>query len=72
MFVVRAGVRRPGRRRQGGPNDNTPPEGFIALFNGKDLDGWQGHIDMKERHRQRRSARETQKQRNELMKEPGR
>lgn len=30
-------------------NDNTPPDGFIALFNGKDLEGWQGHIDMKER-----------------------
>ena len=29
--------------------DNTPPEGFTALFNGKDLSGWQGHIDMKER-----------------------
>jgi hypothetical protein len=29
--------------------DNTPPEGFVALFNGKDLDGWKGHIDMKER-----------------------
>jgi hypothetical protein len=22
--------------------DNTPPEGFVALFNGKDLDGWKG------------------------------
>jgi hypothetical protein len=22
--------------------DNTPPEGFIALFNGKDLSGWKG------------------------------
>jgi hypothetical protein len=26
-----------------------PPKGFTALFNGKDLDGWQGHTDMKER-----------------------
>jgi hypothetical protein len=32
-----------------GPKDNTPPEGFIALFNGKDLSNWQGLIDMKER-----------------------
>jgi hypothetical protein len=29
--------------------DNTPPAGFTALFNGKDLTGWQGHITMKER-----------------------
>jgi hypothetical protein len=29
--------------------DNKPPAGFTALFNGKNLDGWQGHIDMKER-----------------------
>ncbi|MBO0700104.1 MAG: DUF1080 domain-containing protein [Zavarzinella sp.] len=32
-----------------GPNDNKPPAGFTALFNGKDLTGWKGHIDMKER-----------------------
>ena len=24
--------------------DNTPPEGFTALFNGKDLDGWKGLV----------------------------
>ena len=24
------------------PTDNTPPEGFVALFNGKDLTGWKG------------------------------
>ncbi|HUY32600.1 MAG TPA: DUF1080 domain-containing protein [Pirellulales bacterium] len=24
------------------PADNTPPEGFVALFNGKDLTGWKG------------------------------
>src|SRR4051812_30689908 len=22
--------------------DNTPPEGFVAVFNGKDLSGWKG------------------------------
>ena len=32
-----------------GPKDNMPPEGFVALFNGKDLTGWKGHIDMNER-----------------------
>ena len=29
--------------------DNKPPEGFTALFNGKNLDGWQGNIDMRQR-----------------------
>src|SRR5262245_41249179 len=29
--------------------DPKPPEGFVALFNGKDLSGWQGNIDMKQR-----------------------
>jgi hypothetical protein len=29
--------------------DPKPPEGFVALFNGKDLTGWQGNIDMKQR-----------------------
>ncbi len=24
--------------------DNTPPEGFVALFNGKDLAGWKGLV----------------------------
>ena len=24
--------------------DNTPPAGFVALFNGKDLDGWKGLV----------------------------
>ena len=29
--------------------DPKPPEGFVVLFNGKDLTGWQGNIDMKQR-----------------------
>ena len=24
--------------------DNTPPEGFVALFNGEDLSGWKGLV----------------------------
>ena len=32
-----------------GPNDNKPPEGFTALFNGKDLTGWQGVVPMNQR-----------------------
>jgi hypothetical protein len=29
--------------------DNTPPAGFTALFNGKDLTGWKGLVDFKSR-----------------------
>jgi hypothetical protein len=29
-----------------GPGDNTPPPGFTALFNGKDLTGWQGLVEL--------------------------
>lgn len=29
--------------------DNKPPAGFTALFNGKNTDGWKGHTTMKER-----------------------
>ena len=29
--------------------DNTPPEGFVALFNGKDLTGWKGLVADPER-----------------------
>jgi 3-keto-disaccharide hydrolase len=25
--------------------DNVPPEGFVALFNGKDLTGWKGLVE---------------------------
>jgi hypothetical protein len=28
------------------PQDNTPPPGFKALFNGKDLTGWQGLVEL--------------------------
>jgi hypothetical protein len=27
------------------PADNTPPPGFVALFNGKDLTGWKALVD---------------------------
>ena len=30
-------------------DDNKPPPGFTPLFNGKDLTGWQGNIDMRQR-----------------------
>jgi hypothetical protein len=31
--------------------DNTAPKGFTALFNGKDLDGWQAAIDVRKREK---------------------
>ena len=33
----------------GQTKDNTPPEGFTALFNGKDLTGWQGLVEIDKR-----------------------
>jgi hypothetical protein len=32
-----------------GPDDNKPPEGFTALFNGKDLTGWKGLVELPDR-----------------------
>ena len=32
-----------------GPNDNKAPEGFTLLFNGKDLTGWQGLVEIHKR-----------------------
>lgn len=29
--------------------NNTPPPGFVALFNGKDLTGWQGLVELPQR-----------------------
>ena len=38
--------------------DNTPPEGFVALFNGKDLEGWKGlaHKNANERRAMKGAA----------------
>src|SRR5262245_43555863 len=45
------------------PKDNTPPPGFKALFNGKDLSGWQGLIEVHKRAKmtpeQREAAQKT-------------
>jgi hypothetical protein len=32
-----------------GEKDNMPPPGFTALFNGKDLTGWQGLVELPDR-----------------------
>jgi hypothetical protein len=33
---------------EAGEKDNTPPRGFTAMFNGKDLSGWQGLVNAPE------------------------
>ncbi len=38
--------------------DNTPPPGFTALFNGKDLTGWQGMLEIHKRAKLSPEARE--------------
>lgn len=49
--------------------DNVPPEGFIALFNGKNMNGWEGLVGdpvsrakMSEKKLEREIARETGRQ----------
>ncbi len=37
------------RRTRSRPKDNTPPPGFTALFNGKDLTNWQGLVELPQR-----------------------
>jgi hypothetical protein len=39
--------------------DNTPPKGFTAIFNGKDLDGWQGAIRIDRRLKMKAGELET-------------
>lgn len=41
-----------------GPKDNIPPEGFTALFNGKDLANWQGLIELPKRNKMTSEERE--------------
>ena len=38
--------------------DNSPPPGFSALFNGKDLSGWQGLIPINKRAKMSKEERE--------------
>ena len=51
-----------GADEKAGDKDNTPPPGFTALFNGKDLTGWQGLIEVHTRAKmspeQRKKAQE--------------
>jgi hypothetical protein len=43
---------------QDAPKDNTPPPGFKALFNGKDLTGWQGLVEVHKRAKMSPEQRE--------------
>jgi hypothetical protein len=47
--MIVAACCRPSFAQQQQRPDNTPPEGFIALFNGKDLTGWKGLLDPKKK-----------------------
>ncbi len=51
--------------------DNTPPEGFTALFNGKDLSGWKGLVanPVKRAQMTKEELAEAQKKANERMRE---
>jgi hypothetical protein len=42
---------RAAEEEKAGPKDNKPPPGFKLLFNGKNLDGWQGLVPINERAR---------------------
>ena len=37
------------KSEKAGPTDNMPPKGFTLLFNGKDLTGWQGLVQINKR-----------------------
>ncbi len=46
LTAVAAG---PANEDKAGPGDNVPPPGYRALFDGKDLSGWQGAIRIDQR-----------------------
>jgi hypothetical protein len=47
VLALSAAVR--GDEDRAGPEDNKPPAGFKALFNGKDLTGWKGLVELPDR-----------------------
>ena len=57
LLVLLAGMA--GVGGAGDKKDNVPPKGFVALFNGKDLTGWQGAIDVRQREKLSGEALET-------------
>src|SRR5271166_269894 len=50
-MVVLATVATGADEDKASPADNRPPPGFTALFNGKDLSGWQGLIPINKREK---------------------
>ncbi len=44
LLVVLAGLIAAGPAGLSQAADNTPPDGFVALFNGRDLTGWKGLV----------------------------
>ncbi len=66
LGLVCTGIATAQNEDKAGPNDNVPPPGFTALFNGKDLTNWQGLIDIKARAKMTPEQREAaQKKANE-------
>src|SRR5581483_12136668 len=49
LAFVSAGRSAAEKEEKASPTDNKPPAGFTALFNGKDLSGWQGLVELPER-----------------------
>jgi hypothetical protein len=48
LFLVPHAIRAADEEKAG-QNDNQPPAGFTALFNGKDVTGWQGVVPINKR-----------------------
>jgi hypothetical protein len=66
LLAAAALAARPDDEEKAGPNDNMPPPGFKALFNGKDLTGWQGLVELPERGKlTREELQKKQKEANE-------
>jgi hypothetical protein len=49
VLVLAAGLPAAEDEERAGPDDNKPPKGFTALFNGHDLAGWKGLVEIWER-----------------------